>query len=489
MKALTYSILASLLWLSFGAAAIRAAAQTFQELHAFCHWDNNVGWWNCSDGGGPEGALIQGEDGNFYGTTSQGGEWGCGTAFRLGPDGGYSVLASFDGTNGSSPRGSLLQAADGCFYGTTLSGQTGHGSIFRCTSDGVLSRLYRFDGWDGDAPVGDLVQGPDGKLYGATGDGGGNGGAGTIFRIATNAQPWELETLAVFYFDNGRHPSGGLVLARDGNFYGVTAGGGAGYGTVYRLETNGVVSTVASFVPDGNVWPTGRLIEAPDGSFYGAADNTIFRVTREGTLTTVGDFGAYGPVNNGEYPVGPLTLARDGNFYGSCYGGGTNCCPPYGTVFRMTPGGTLTALFSFTGYGGQFSGAYPHAGLVQGNDGNLYGTTRDGGAPGGGNIFRIIMPGPFLGAARARRDLVLSWRTNYTGYRLQSTTGPNGDQWSDCTNATSITSGQYFVTNSITDSARFFRLSQVSQPPDTRSEGSGGQSPARAHRRHIGAGR
>ena len=91
-----------------------------------------------------------------------------------------------------------------------------------------------------------------------------------------------------------------------------------------------------------------------------------------------------------------MIQARDGNFYGLSYEGGTHCCPPVGAAFRMTPDGALTGLFSFTQYTGDYPGAYPYFGLVQGSDGNLYGTTSNGGELGAGNIFRIVMPGPVL---------------------------------------------------------------------------------------------
>jgi uncharacterized repeat protein (TIGR03803 family) len=249
-------------------------------------------------------------------------------------------------------------------------------------------------------------------------------------------------------------------LAKDGTFYGVTAGGGIGYGTVYRLSTSGVLTTLAWF-PGDAVNPVGKLVEAVDGNLYGVAgglEGTVFRLARDGGLTTVAWFDGA----NGETPVG-LIQARDGNFYGECYTGGI---PGdwYGTVFKMTPGGVISRVVSFTGYGGDRPGRYPWAGVVEGNDGNLYGTTWQGGTPQAGNVFRIIMPGPLLSSARIDDSLILSWRTNYTGYVLQSSTDLSRNEWIDCINTTSIVSGQYVVTNSLSDSSRFFRLSKISQP-------------------------
>jgi len=203
------------------------------------------------------------------------------------------------------------------------------------------------------------------------------------------------------------------------------------------------------------------LVEAEDGNFYGASDahdhvGAIFRVTRDGALTTVVHFDS----SNGEHPVG-LIQARDGNFYGLCYSWGTHCCPPVGTAFKMAPSGALTTLFSFTGYGGDYPGAYPWAGLTEGVDGNLYGTTSSGGVIGAGNIFRIIMPGPLLSLnaqPSGSNQVVLSWRTNFTGFTLQSAGDPMSTNWFDCATTPAISGGRFFITNGMSSGAQFFRL-------------------------------
>jgi uncharacterized repeat protein (TIGR03803 family) len=364
-----------------------ANSQIFQELYHFssCYWDDNTGW-HCPDGAGPKAALIQGRNGYFYGTTTSDGQFGCGTVFRMTPEGQFTTLASFDGTNGCHPFGALVQASDGNFYGTTLSGG---GTLFRITPTGAITHLRYLGGMWGVNPMGDLTEGPDHKLYGVTQEGGDPGGMGTIFRISLGGN---YERLAVLYPPDTYFPTGGLLLASDGNFYGVSGGD---HGSVYKLTTNGVLTTIALFPAGVSAWPYGKMVEARDGSFYGASDGfdligAIYKLSRNGMLTSVAHFN----FANGEYPVG-LIQARDGNFYGLCYSGGTGYIPPQpcGTVFRMTPDGTLTGLFSFTGYGGEYPGVHPWAGLVEGTDGNLYGTTSSGGVIGAGNIFRIIMPG------------------------------------------------------------------------------------------------
>jgi len=368
MKARIPSILVAL-----GLVVSSGTAQVFQELYSFT---------GGTDGVGPEGVLIQAKDGNFYGTASGGGSSGAGTVFKITPGGQFSVVFSFNGTNGDYPVGGLLESADGNFYGTTMYGGDGYGNVFKLTPQGLLSVLGWFGNafWYGAYPIGDLAQGPDGYLYGVTTD-----GSGTIFRAATNAQLW-LDT----WYDVDE-PTGGLLLASDGNFYGVTAAGGScGDGSVYRLTTNGTFTTIGSLCqgPGNAVWPVGKLLQASDGNFYGAAGGytygTIFKLTLDGTLTTFARFNGW----DGSDPVGGLVQAQDGSFYGSSYAGGSNF--NFGTVYSVASNGTLSALFWF---GETASGAYPYAGLVQGNDGNLYGTTEYGGANGGGNIFRIIMPG------------------------------------------------------------------------------------------------
>jgi hypothetical protein len=185
--------------------------------------------------------------------------------------------------------------------------------------------------------------------------------------------------------------------------------------------------------------------------------------TLGGLLATLDRFNYY----TGSDPVGGLVQGADGYAYGTAYDGGTY--PNHGTVFRLalgtactdhtwTPCGNLSLLFEL---GPGNPGLYPYAGLTLGRDGNLYGTTAFGGY-GAGNIFRTVMPGPLLSVARAGRDLVLSWRTNYTGYVPQFLTDLDSGEWADCTNATSISGGQYFITNSLPGSSRYFRLWKTS---------------------------
>jgi uncharacterized repeat protein (TIGR03803 family) len=196
--------------------------------------------------------MLRAKDGNFYGTTVRGGtNGGFGTIFRMATDGILTTLFSFNGTNGSEPMSALIAALDGGLYGTTLTGglgfdgsfHTGYGTVFKLTFAGELITLHRFAGDpdDGARPAfGGLTSGTDGNFYDTT-DGGGVNASGTIFRITPDGSFKLLYSFSRPDFStwtnlDGCLPSAGLILAVDGNFYGVTTGGGLfGRGAIFRL--------------------------------------------------------------------------------------------------------------------------------------------------------------------------------------------------------------------------------------------------------------
>lgn len=446
-----------------------ASAQMFQELP----------FHGAPDGGLPQCRLIQGTDGNFYGTTMQGGVFtgsgadhrGLGTVFKVTPEGVITILGSFNGTNGMYPVGGLVQSADGNFYGATSNGGPGYpnnlqfGTLFRLTPSGAITTVVRFTGDNGQDPVGDLIEGNDGNLYGVTQYGGSDfidpyyyPGFGTVFKLSTNGDFSKLFSFtSAGSSTNGLNPAGGLVIDRDGNFCGVTSSGGAGAdGTVFKVTPAGTLKTIASFQQGaGNaVWPTGRLLVASDGSLYGVAaggaEGSLFKLTQSGELITM----ALLAYSDGSSPVGGLVQGWDGNFYGMAYAGGAS----YGTVFKMTRDAILSPVIQLTGYGGQYPGSSPYGGLLVANDGNLYGTAALDGTSGYGNVFRLLMPGPQLTIMRSAQQCALSWRTNYDGYTLQSSTEVGTSSWCDCTNEAIIAGERFFVTNTISNGTRFFRL-------------------------------
>ncbi len=340
------------------------------------------------DGGNPAAGLIQGTDGNFYGTTSAGGTSDHGTVFKITPTGAETVLYSFTGgTDGGVPLGGVIQGTDGNFYGTTSAGGTsGSGTVFKVTPTGAETVLYSFaGGTDGKVPLAGLIQGTDGNFYGTTQQGGASDG-GTVFEVTSAGSETVLYMFT--YGDDGGYPEAALIQGTDGNFYGTTAGAGtSGYGTVFKVTPAGVETVLYSFTggSDGGA-SYGALVQGTDGNFYGmtelgGADNvgTVIKVTPAGIETVLHSF-TNG--SDGGYPTTALIQATDGNFYGTTYQGGTS---DFGTIFRITPAGIET-MYSFTAGD---DGASPKAGLIQGTDGRFYGTTAFGGTDNDGTIFKF----------------------------------------------------------------------------------------------------
>jgi uncharacterized repeat protein (TIGR03803 family) len=192
----------------------------------------------CDDGVYPIAGLVQAINGNFYGTTSQGGgsfncSAGCGTVFEIASRGSLTTLHSFDGTDGNLPFAGLMQSTDGNFYGTTAGGgATNYGTVFKISPAGALTMLYNFDGVDGGSPYAALVLATNKNFYGTATQGGANN-YGTIFKITSAGK---LTTLHNFDSTDGADPSGGLVQATSGEFYGTTYLGGSHVaGTVFSL--------------------------------------------------------------------------------------------------------------------------------------------------------------------------------------------------------------------------------------------------------------
>jgi uncharacterized repeat protein (TIGR03803 family) len=205
--------LVSLLCVFCVATAIASPAQNFTTLYSFCSQSH------CPDGAEPDAPLVQATDGNFYGTTRLGGPPSFGTVFKITPSGALTTLHSFDIPDGSGPYAPVVQATDGNFYGTTYSGGDNEGgTVFKITAGGTLTTLYSFCSHlpgcaDGIRPVAGLVQGADGNLYGTT-NGGGAYGYGTVFKINLSGALTTLHS-----FNNSEFPYAGLVQAADGSFY------------------------------------------------------------------------------------------------------------------------------------------------------------------------------------------------------------------------------------------------------------------------------
>ena len=329
-------------------------AQVFRSLVNF----------NGPQGAVPEAPLVRGADGSLYGTTYNGGNsfcsgvtFGCGVVFKLTPAGIYEVLYNFcqsvPCTDGSNPNGTLVRGNDGNFYGTTGLGGAGSncqyydgcGTIFKITPDGVLTTVYNFCS---------LAGCPDGFL-----------------------------------------PLGGLVLASDGTFYGTTSSGGesnscqGGCGTVFRITSGGALTTLHSFNSSDGAAPAVPPVEGADGNFYGTTvvggggpylSGTVFKISSSGEFTSLHSFCLDNTCSDGGGLYSGLVLGTDGNLYGTTLsGGGYSSCPNStwgcGTVFRITPGGTLTTLHRFNGSDGASRAGEPY---VLGLDLDYTGTAADG---------------------------------------------------------------------------------------------------------------
>jgi uncharacterized repeat protein (TIGR03803 family) len=262
-----------------------------------------------------------------------------------------ATLSVFNGINGRGPQGSPIQSINGTFYGSTTGGGLGYGNIYEVMPSGELRNFYSFcalaNCTDGQAPV-QLMLGSDGNFYGVTAFGGANVGyiGGTVFKMT---QGGVLTTLHSFCSrsncSDGEVPDG-LVQATDGNFYGSTAGGGA------------------------------------NGYSYG----TLFEITPAGKFKVLYSFCSLSNCLDGETPAEPYQ-ASDGNFYGVAMGGGSY---GEGVVYELTSSGSYSVLYNFCSQSNCADGSYPlGAQLVQDASGNLYGVTRLGGQNGEGTVFEI----------------------------------------------------------------------------------------------------
>ncbi len=439
------------------------AQVTLTTLHSFSGYP--------FDGSEPN-ELVQGSDGNFYGTSHAGGTFSSdGTVFQITSNGTVTILHSFGlNPDGVNPYAGLVQGSDGNFYGTTYAGGTnGNGTIFRINTNGTLAVLHSFTNTpDGGAPEGRLVQGSDGNFYGTTLNGG-KRDSGSVFQITTDGI---LTILHSFTNTLGGYlPEGELTQGSDGSFYGTTAGGGTNSndkGTVFQFNTNGTLTILHSFTnsPDGN-FPQKKLVWGTDGNLYGTTsyggadgNGTIFRITTNGTLAILHSFTN---TPDGAQPNG-LVLGSDGNFYGTTANGGTDIV---GTVFQMTTNGTLTILHSFAD---SPEGADP-TGLVQGSDGNFYGTTVFGGTNnvsenGLGTMFKLVIPlnppANQISAIQIAGTNVLITLPSMAAetYQLQYRNPLTAGAWADVAGQVTSIGGSLTVTNfgGFSKSQQFYRF-------------------------------
>ncbi len=406
------------IFLLCAAITIVARAQTFTSLATF----------DFTNGANPSSlSLVQGIDGNLYGTTVSGGSLacigGCGTIFRITTSGALTSLYSFCAqagcADGINPYAGLIQGTDGNLYGTTSGGgQFRGGTVFKMTLDGTFTSLYSFctqaNCADGGYPEAALIQGTDGNFYGTTWAGG-TDGAGTVFQITSMGK---LTTIGNFNMQNGSDPVAGLLQATNGKFYGTAFEGGFESGTIFEVSRGRGLLPLYVFCSQPNCTdganPSAGLVEGVDGNLYGTTYRggancietgtgcgTVFQLAARGMLTTLYSFCSHPNCTDGMQSSAGLVQATDENLYGTTVRGGSNdsCNMGCGTVFEITPEGVLTTLHSFA----STDGATPQGGLLQATDGNFYGTTTYGGSNdicptyGCGTVFSLATGlGPFV---------------------------------------------------------------------------------------------
>jgi uncharacterized repeat protein (TIGR03803 family) len=328
-----------------------------------------------------------------------------------------TVIYSFAGDeDGEYPSTELVRDSAGNLYGTSvLGGDFGSGTVFEVSPSGTHTILYSFtSGADGGQPYGGVTLDAEGNLYGTavTGGSGGacEGGCGVAYKLTNVGGTWTQGVLHNFTGgDDGSGPGAGLTLDAQGNLYGMTPTGGAyGFGTIYQLHPKQqggryrfrVVHAFTGGV-DGSSASVGRLIFDPDGNLYGAAtvggaygNGVVFQLhQRDGSWKLRTLYSFMGKPNAG-FPYGGLVFDGAGNLYGTTYYDGAN---DFGSVYQLAPrlhgSWKERVLYSFQN---GTDGAFSISNLVFDADGNLYGTTSEGGAPGCscGTVFKMTHNGP-----------------------------------------------------------------------------------------------
>ena len=468
--------------------ACRVTAQTLTTLHSFTAAPPP---FTNSDGANPGGLLLSGK--TLYGTTLQGGSSGNGVVFAMSTDGtGFRVLHDFTAasddssgvfTNGDGANPAILALSGNTLYGTAYNGGTsGNGTIFRVNASGTgFMVLYTFSplpfpdhygsNYDGAYPNGLVVSGS--TLYGTAAFGGASG-FGTLFAMSAYGGGFTNMHSFTGYPNDGAGPNGGLILTGN-NLYGITSGGGnSGHGTVFIIYGGGYGIVHHLNGGSDGAGPVGLILGSTN--LYGIAAGgggsgigTVFKLNSDGTdFATLHSFAPPPPPNTNSDGAYPNSLVLSGQrLYGTASQGGSS---HNGTVFTVNTDGTgFSMLYNFSptpGFAYERSpnddGAEPNGLLLSGS--LLYGTAFYGGTSGAGTVFSLSFP-PQLAITFSGTNVILTWPTNYagfdySGFTLQSTTNLVAPVWMTNSPAPAVVNGENTVTNPISGTQQFFRLSQ-----------------------------
>jgi uncharacterized repeat protein (TIGR03803 family) len=462
-----------------------AAALPLSTLHSFS---------NGNDGSVPSGLILSGN--SLYGSAAEGGSGGNGTVFKVNTDGsGFSLLHNFTICNtnsagiltnydGAYPSGSLV-VSNSTLYGTTQAGGTsGNGTVFKLNINGTdFGNLYSFSASttnssgsytnsDGAGP-GTLIVSSN-TLYGTASEGG-SSGSGTVFKVNTDGSGFRTLydfTSRVVYVDDwsgntfytnsdGAWPTA-LVSSGDTLYGSAAEGGSSGNGTVFKVNTDGTGFTVYPVDGGGRLILSGNtLYGTKSGSLPGNVWGDVFKVNIDGTgLTEL--FGAsFLYVYQGYWDLAWVAwggLLLSGNtLYCTMWHMEPTTEPSASTLLAInTDGSGVATPYEFCKGWGLASCVWLKGGLAL-SDNTLYGITDD--------TISSLSFQPDLTVNPSRSNITLSWPTayagfDYTGYRLQSTTNLISPFWTTNLPAPVFINGQNTVTNPISGTLQFFRLSQ-----------------------------